>query len=178
MKNYWHNVTQCLKKHHINITIMTELKKGLVSITHITPTWLLKYDCFVSEISWLSVYRQTDELFIDVRLLQKQTWSGILNEWHGFRDYEVLLPTGYDAIFHDGFWKSDHDFLMAFHSNFISGMQGFRDSEVLLLTGNDVIVISLLGGVSHRFCYQVGIKTSQSRKPFITDKTLLWITIS
>jgi len=33
------------------------------------------------------------------------------------------------AIFCDGFWKSDDDFLIAFHSNFLSGMHGFRDNE-------------------------------------------------
>jgi len=49
------------------------------------------------------------------------------------------------AIFHDGFWKSDHDFLIVIHSNFVSGMQGFRDNEVLLPTGYDVIVIYPLG---------------------------------
>jgi len=47
----------------------------------------------------------------------------------GFRDNEVLLQAGYDvimisplealqAIFHDGFWKSEYDFLIAFHTNF------------------------------------------------------------
>jgi len=45
------------------------------------------------------------------------------------------------AILHDGFWKSDHYFLIAFHSNFLSGMYGFRDNEVLLQAGYDVIVI-------------------------------------
>jgi len=33
-------------------------------------------------------------------------------------------------------------------------MHGFRVNEVLLLTGNDVIVIYLLEGVSHRFCWR------------------------
>jgi len=53
------------------------------------------------------------------------------------RDNEVLLQGVYDvivispkgalqAIFHDGFWKSDHDILIAFYSNFLSGMHGFR----------------------------------------------------
>jgi len=56
------------------------------------------------------------------------------------------------AIFHDGFWKSDRDFLIAFLSNVLCGMHDFRDNEVLLPTGYDVIVISMLGGVSHRFC--------------------------
>jgi len=58
----------------------------------------------------------------------------------------------FQATFHDGFRKSDHDFLIAFHSKFLSGMHGFRDNEVLLPTGYDVIVISPLGGVSQRFC--------------------------
>jgi len=50
------------------------------------------------------------------------------------------------AILHDGFWKSEHDFLMAFHSNFLSVMHGFRDNEVLLLTGYDFIVDPPPGG--------------------------------
>jgi len=50
--------------------------------------------------------------------------SNFLFAMHGFRDNEVLLPTGYDVIvvllqgalyaLHDGFWKSDHDFLIFF----------------------------------------------------------------
>jgi len=72
---------------------------------------------------------------------------------HGFQDNEVVLPTGYDVIvrpppggaardFHDRFRKSDHDFLIVIHSNFLSAMHVFRDNEVLLQAGNDVIVIS------------------------------------
>jgi len=46
----------------------------------------------------------------------------------------------------------DYDFLIVFDSNFLSGMHGFPDNVVLLPTGYDIIVISPLGGVSHRFC--------------------------
>jgi len=49
------------------------------------------------------------------------------------------------AIFHDEFRKSEHDFPIVFHINFLSGVHGFRDNEVLLPTGYDVIVISPLG---------------------------------
>jgi len=49
------------------------------------------------------------------------------------------------TISHNGFWKSDHDFLIPFHSNFLSVMHGFQDNEVLLQAGYDVIVISPLG---------------------------------
>jgi len=81
---------------------------------------------------------------------------------HGFRDNEGLLQAGYDvivspppgalqAIFYHGIRKSDYDFLIAFHNNFLSGMHGFRDNEVLLQAGYDIIVISLLGGVSVDF---------------------------
>jgi len=55
------------------------------------------------------------------------------------------------AISHNGFWKSDHDFLIAFHSNFLSAIHGFRDNEVLLLTGYDVIVSPLPGGAARTF---------------------------
>jgi len=50
-------------------------------------------------------------------------------------------------ILHEGFWKSDHDFLIAYHSNFLSAMHGFRDNEVLLLTGYGVIVKSSAWGL-------------------------------
>jgi len=69
---------------------------------------------------------------------------------HGFRDNDVVLLAGYDVIVNPP--PGDHDFLIAFHSDFSSGMHGFPDNEVLLLIGNDVIVIFSLGGVSHRFC--------------------------
>jgi len=64
--------------------------------------------------------------------------------------YDVIViwpPGGASGFFYDGFWKSDHDFLIVFHSNILSGMHGFRDNEVLLLTGYDVIVVSRLGFV-------------------------------
>jgi len=75
---------------------------------------------------------------------------------------KVLLQTGYDvivisppgvahAILRDGFWKSDYDFLIAYHSNFLSVMHGFRDNEVLLQAGYDVVVILPLGGRFRRF---------------------------
>jgi len=52
------------------------------------------------------------------------------------------------ADFQDGFWKSDHDFLIAFHSNFLSAMHGFRDKVVLFQAGCDDIVISPPGGAT------------------------------
>jgi len=51
-------------------------------------------------------------------------------------------------MFNDGFWKSDHDFLIALNINFLSGLHGFWENEVLLLTGYDVIVIYPPGGAS------------------------------
>jgi len=72
---------------------------------------------------------------------------------HGFRDNKVLLQAIYDvivisprvlhAILYDRFWKSDHDFLMAFRSNFLPVMHGFWDNKMLSQAGYDVIVISL-----------------------------------
>jgi len=50
------------------------------------------------------------------------------------------------AILLDGFWKSKHDFLIAFHSNFLSAMLGYRDNEVLLPTD---VIISLPPGSLH-----------------------------
>jgi len=55
---------------------------------------------------------------------------------HGFRDNEVFCKPditsslfgrqrALHAIFHDGFRKSDHNFLLVFHNNILSGMHGF-----------------------------------------------------
>jgi len=93
-------------------------------------------------------------------------YSNFLVTMHGFRDKEVLLLAGYDvivisqlgafqAIFHVGFWKSDHDFRIAYYRNFLVTMHGFRDNEVLFQTGYDVIVISQLGGVSGNFSWRI-----------------------
>jgi len=60
-----------------------------------------------------------------------------------------------NAIFHDGFWKSNHDLLIVFHINFFSGMHGFRDNEVLLQGGYDVITISPLEGASGDFLWRI-----------------------
>jgi len=40
---------------------------------------------------------------------------------------------------------SDRNFLIVFHSNFLSVMHGFRDNEVLLQARYGIIVISPLG---------------------------------
>jgi len=66
----------------------------------------------------------------------------------------VLRQGALLAHFHDGFWKSDHDLLIAFHSNFSAVMHGFQYNEVLLQTGYDVIVSRPLGGGSHNFCWR------------------------
>jgi len=104
-------------------------------------------------------------------------------------EIEVLLPTGYDvivipppgvlyAISHDGFWKSGHDFLIAFHSNILSAMHGSRDNEVSLQAGYDVIIISLLG-VALRYFYMKNSErvtvTSWSRS---IEMLYLWCMVS
>jgi len=63
----------------------------------------------------------------------------------------VLRQWALQAIFHDGFRESDHDFLTAFHSKLLSGTPGFRDNEILLQAGYDVIMISPPGGASGDF---------------------------
>jgi len=60
-----------------------------------------------------------------------------------------------NTIFHDGFWKTDHDFRIAFHSDFLSAMHGFQDNEVLLQTGYDIIVISPPGGAPRNFSWRI-----------------------
>jgi len=80
----------------------------------------------------------------------------------GFRDNEVLWPTGYDVIvsppsvgapgdLYDGFWKGDHDFLIAFHNNYLVDMHCFRDNEVLLQARYDVMVNYPPGGAPGEF---------------------------
>jgi len=87
--------------------------------------------------------------------------SNVISAMHGFRgkricqsdmtSSSVLRQGALHEIVRDGLWLSDHDFLIALHSNFLSGMHVFRDNEVLLQTGYDVIVISPPRGVSRRF---------------------------
>ena len=92
---------------------------------------------------------------------------------HGFRDNEVLRSTGYDVIvisplgdtlgaFFYGFSKSNHDSLLAFHSNFSSAMHGFRDNEDVRPNGYDVIVISQLGGRLRHFLLMDSKRTSMT----------------
>jgi len=63
----------------------------------------------------------------------------------------VIRQGALHTHFHDGFRESDHDYLIAFHSNFLSGMYSFRDNEVLLQVGHDVIMISPPGGAARNF---------------------------
>jgi len=73
-----------------------------------------------------------------------------------------------NAIFNDWFWKSDHDFLMAFYTNFLSRMHGFRDNEVSLQDGYDVIVISTLGSASGEFSRRI-----LKERPWVPDTNFL-----
>jgi len=57
--------------------------------------------------------------------------------------------------FHDGFWKSDHDFQLVIHSNVLATMHGFQDNEVLLPIGYDEIVRPPPGGASHDFLWRI-----------------------
>jgi len=74
-------------------------------------------------------------------------------QWWAWLTWMVLVV--FQAIYHDGFWKSDHDFLIAFHSNFLSAIHGFRDNEVLLQAGFDVIMISPPGGDLRNFSWRI-----------------------
>jgi len=67
----------------------------------------------------------------------------------------VLRQGALHSHVQDGFWKSDHDFLIASRSNFLSGMHGFRDNEVLLQAGYDVIVISPPGNALRYFAWRI-----------------------
>jgi len=81
---------------------------------------------------------------------------------HSFRDNTVLLQAAYAvivisppralyAILYDWFWKSDNDFLIAFHGKCVSAMHGFRDNKIVLPTGYDVIVSPPPGGAPSAF---------------------------
>jgi len=63
----------------------------------------------------------------------------------------VLRQGALHAHFQDGFWKSEHDFLIGFYSNFLSWMHGFRDLVVLFQAGCGVIATSPLGGAARYF---------------------------
>jgi len=62
--------------------------------------------------------------------------------------YDVIVISSLQEISLDGFCKSNHDFLIAFHGKFSYRKHGFRDNDVSLPTGHDVIVISPLRGAS------------------------------
>jgi len=55
------------------------------------------------------------------------------------------------TLFHDGFWKSDHDFQLMIHSNLPATKYGFRDNKVVLPTGFDEIVSPPPEGASRDF---------------------------
>jgi len=90
-----------------------------------------------------------------------------LSALHGFRDNDVLLPTGYDVMVSPlpggpsgDFFRTDSErasmnFLMVIYSNFLCAMHGFRDNEVLLQAGYDVMVISPPGGASCDFSLRI-----------------------
>jgi len=98
---------------------------------------------------------------------------------HGLRDTKVLLQARYDVImisppggaprdfFLDEFWKSEHDFLITFLSNFLSAMHGFRDNDVLLQAGYDAILIFPPGGAPRDFSWRI-IK----EQPWLPDSIL------
>jgi len=101
-------------------------------------------------------------------------WSScnVLATMHGFRDNKVVLPTGHDvivisqpggalhAIFHEVFWKSDHDFMTVVHSTFYLRWMVY---EILRFfpTGYDVIV-SLPPGVLYAIFHDRFWKSDQT----------------
>jgi len=50
--------------------------------------------------------------------------------------WSVLRQGTLHTLCHDGFGKSDHDFLIVINSHFFSAMHGFRDNEVFLQAGS------------------------------------------
>jgi len=83
--------------------------------------------------------------------------SNFISGMHGYRDNKVSLQAGYDVIvispsggasrdFYDGFWKSDHGFLIVINSNCLINSE-----------------ISPLGGVSGEFFM------AESERPTMTS---------
>jgi len=59
-------------------------------------------------------------------MVSEITSQGFIANWKWFhRDFSARLR--FRAIFRVGFWKSEHNFRIAFHNNFLSGMHGFWD---------------------------------------------------
>jgi len=103
-----------------------------------------------------------------------QTWhSNIEDTRNGEHSHSSTNCGALYAILHDRFWKSDHDFLIAFHSNFSSGMHGFRDNEVLLPARYDVIVISPPGVALRSFAWRILKERPWPPKLQIREKHLL-----
>jgi len=133
-------------------------------------------------INW-SVFKINICCFL-IKLLSDNAFSiafhiNFLSAMHGLRDNEVLLPKdmtsssvlrqgALHAIFYDGFWKSDHDFQIVLHSNFLSAMHGFRVNDVLLQAGYVVIVISPPGGAPRDFSWRI-----LKERPWLLD-SVLW----
>jgi len=89
--------------------------------------------------------------------------SNFLSAMHDFRDNEVFCTPDVtsSSVLRQGEFRRflmtdsdrviNHNFLIAFRSNFLSTMHGFRDNEVFLQAGHDFIMISPPGGASRNF---------------------------
>jgi len=84
----------------------------------------------------------------------------------------VLRQGALQAIFHDVFWKTDHDFLIVIHSNFLSGMHGFRDNEVLLQARYDVIASPPPGGAALVISMTKGTKPTPA---MMSEYLAIWL---
>jgi len=80
----------------------------------------------------------------------------------------VLPQAKLHTRFHDGFWKSDHNFQLMIHSNFLATMHGIQVNEVVLPTGCVVTVRPPPGGASRDFLWR--IPTEQPLLPDILPK--------
>jgi len=123
-----------------------------------TSSWILRYGALQAIFHDGFWKRDYDFLIV--------FHGNALSGMHSFQDNEVLMQARYDVIvisplgalpanFHDGIWNSDHDFLMVFHSNFLSVMHGFQHNEVLLQARYDITVISPPGGAFGEFSWRI-----------------------
>jgi len=76
----------------------------------------------------------------------------------------VVDQKAHQVIFHHGFWKKDHDFLIVIHSNFLCVIHGFRDNEVFWQAGYDVIFSPSPGSAERTFSWRI-----LNERPWLPD---------
>jgi len=79
----------------------------------------------------------------------------------------VLRQAALHALFHDGIWKNDDDFLIVIHNNFLSAKHDFQYNEILMQARYDVMVISPPGSASRDISSRI-----LKKRPWLFDSDL------